>query len=111
LVAELPEMVELETVRVPEFQMPPPLLAELPEMVELMTVRIPELLKAPPLPEVNFAPDTVTSDIKRLPPLATEKTLKLPPLPLMLRLLAPRPVMFTLPNPGMMFSVEAIVIV
>ena len=106
-VAELPEMEELVTVRVPEFQMPPPKDAELPEMVELETVRMPELLKAPPLPEVKFDPDIVTPEIKRPPPVATEKIQKLPPLPLMLRLLAPRPAMFTVPNPGTMFSVEA----
>ena len=92
--------------RAPEFHIPPPLEAELPEMVELVTVRVPELLKAPPLPEV-FAPVTVTPEINRLPKLAIEKILKLPLLPLILRLLAPRPVMFTVPNPAVMGNVEA----
>ncbi len=56
LLAELPEMVELETVRAPLFAIPPPplvvLLVVLPEMLELETVSVPALLKAPPLPEV-----------------------------------------------------------
>ena len=96
-VAELPEMVESETVRVPEFQMPPPKDAELPEMVELETARVPWLLKAPPLPEEAFAPDTVTPEMVKSPPASTAKILKLPLLPLMVRLLAPRPAMVTVP--------------
>ena len=50
LVAELPEKVELETVRLPDppFKMPPPTRAVFPEIVELETVRIPELLIPPP---------------------------------------------------------------
>ena len=76
LVAELPEMVESETVRAPEFQMPPPKDAELPEMMELSTVRVPELSKAPPLAEEAFAPDTFTPEIDRSPPKAMLKILK-----------------------------------
>ena len=76
--------------------MPPPKDAELPEIVELVTASVPELLKAPPLPEV-CAPETVTPEINRLPPEAMLKILKPPRLPLMLRLLAPRPAMFTVP--------------
>ena len=93
--------------------MPPPLLvAELPEMVELETVRVPELLKAPPLLPLlmNLAPETVTPDTKRLPPEATVKMLKLPLLPLILRLLAPRPVMVTT-LPALMVSGVARVMV
>ena len=76
--------------------MPPPLVAELPEIVEVDIVRTPELLKAPPLPEV-LAPDTVTPEIKKKPPVATEKILKLPLLPLMLRVFAPGPVRVRVP--------------
>ena len=57
--AEFPEMVELEMVRVPEFQIPPPFKEKLPEIVEAEIVRTPALLKAPPLPEVKFAPGPV----------------------------------------------------
>ena len=101
-VAELPEMVELETVRVPEFQMPPPEFAELSEMMELETVRMPELLKAPPLPEV-CAPETVTPEILRLPPEAMEKMLKLrlvlpPSKPLIIREEEPGPLMVRVPT-------------
>ena len=52
--AELEEMAELETVRVPEeaLKIPPPTLSTvytvLPEIVELVMVRVPELKKAPP---------------------------------------------------------------
>jgi len=51
--AELPERVELETVRVPALRIPPPPLldAVLPERVELVTVRVPpEKLEMPPPP-------------------------------------------------------------
>ena len=96
--AEFPEMVESEIVsEVPWLKMPPPLVAELPEIVEAEIVRTPALLKAPPLPEVKFAPDTVTPEIVKLPKLATEKTLKLPLLPLMLSVFAPGPVMVRVP--------------
>ena len=96
--AEFPEMVESEIVsEVPWLKMPPPLVAELPEIVEAEIVRTPALLKAPPLPEVKFAPDTVTPEIERLPKLTIEKTLKLPLLPLMLRVFAPGPVMVRVP--------------
>ena len=77
--AVLPEIVELETVRVPVFLMPPPLpeFIVLPEIVELVMVRVPELKKPPPLPEVKRAPETVTPEIERLPPAAMLKMLKL----------------------------------
>ena len=90
---EFPEIVESEIVsEVPWLKMPPPLVAELPEIVEAEIVRTPALLKAPPKPEL-FAPDTVTPEIVKSPKLATEKTLKLPLLPLILRVFAPGPVM------------------
>ena len=100
--AELPERVELVTVRMPVLKMPPPLpvLALLPERVELETARVPALIKAPPLP-VTCAPETVTPEIKRFPPEAMLKMLKLrltlPLLPLIVREEAPRPLMVTLP--------------
>ena len=56
--------------------MPPPELAELPEMVELLAVRLPELLNAPPPLEETCAPETVTPEMARLPPVAMLKTLK-----------------------------------
>ena len=77
--------------------MPPPNLAVLPDRVELAMLRVPALLKAPPLLEVLLAPETVTPEIVKLPKLATEKTLKLPLLPLMLRVFAPGPVMVRVP--------------
>ena len=77
--------------------MPPPPVAELPEIVEVEMVRTPALIKAPPKPEELFAPDTVTPEIVKLPKLATEKTLKLPLLPLMLSVFAPGPVMVRVP--------------
>jgi len=77
--------------------MPPPPVAELPEIVEVEIVRTPALLKAPPKPEELFAPDTVTPEIKKKPPVATEKILKLPLLPLMLRVFAPGPVRVRVP--------------
>ena len=105
--AELPESVELETVRVPALKMPPPPdppklepLAELPEMVQLETVRVPALSKAPPL-SVVIAPETITPEIERFPPLEIVKILKsrlaLPLLPLMLRLEEPGPMMVRVP--------------
>jgi hypothetical protein len=45
-------------------------------MVELETVRLPALLNAPPEPEVLFAPETVTPEIVRSPPVAMLKMLK-----------------------------------
>lgn len=77
--------------------MPPPPVAEFPEIVEVEIVRTPALLKAPPKPEVKFAPDTVTPEIKRKPPVETEKTLKSRLLPLMLIVFAPGPVMVRVP--------------
>jgi hypothetical protein len=91
-------MVELEMVsEVPWLKMPPPPVAELPEIVEADIARTPALLNAPPLPEVKFAPDTVTPEIERLPKLTIEKTLKLPLLALMLSVFAPGPVMVRVP--------------
>ena len=58
---------------------------------------MPKLLNAPPLPEELFAPDTFTPEMDKSPPKAMLKILKLPLLPLMLRLLAPIPVMITVP--------------
>jgi hypothetical protein len=99
--AVLPEIMELLTMRVPEMEllMPPPLLlAVLAEMVELLTVRVPELLKAPPSPD-TFAPVTVTPEMLRLPPEATEKTLKLPELALMVSEEAAGPAIVNEPAP------------
>ena len=57
--------------------MPPPCPpTELLERVELETVRVPELEIAPPK-NVPLAPETVTPEIARLPPVAMLKTLKL----------------------------------
>lgn len=50
------------------------------------------------MPEVKFAPDTVTPEIKKKPPVATEKILKLPLLPLMFRVFSPGPVMVRVPE-------------
>ena len=100
---ELPETVELVTVRVPPFQMPPPPLlpATLPEMVELEMLRVPLLEKPPPWLEV-FAPETVTPEMVRLPPASMLKILKsrppMPLLPLMVSEVAPRPLMVKVPT-------------
>ena len=83
---------------------PPPGPAVLPEIMELETMRVPELLKAPPRPEV-WAPETVTPEMKRFPPESMLKMLKLRvalltfvgSLPLMISEEAPRPVMVTVP--------------
>lgn len=94
---ELPEIVEPEMVReVPWLKTPPPPDAELPEIVEAEIKSEPKLLKAPPKLEL-FAPDTVTPEIVKLPKLATEKTLKLPLFPLILRVFAPGPVIVRVP--------------
>ncbi len=86
--------------------MPPPESAVLPEMVELETKRVPALLKAPPLPPrlLNarplpeiFAPETVTPEMVRLPPVLILKILKPPWLQSMVSELAPKPVMVTVP--------------
>ena len=95
---ELPEIVEPEIVsEVPWLKIPPPPDAELPEIVEAEIKSEPKLLKAPPKPEELFAPDTVTPEIVKSPKLATEKTLKLPLLPLILRVFAPGPVRVRVP--------------
>ena len=95
---ELPERVELETVTVPPvLLMPPQKFAELPERVELETVRVPKLLKAPPLPEALFAPETVTPEMVKSPPLSMVKILKLPLLASMVSEEAPRPLMVKVP--------------
>jgi hypothetical protein len=94
---ELPEIVESEMMsEVPWLKMPPPPVAEFPVIVEAEIKREPKLLKPPPKPEL-FAPDTVTPEIVKSPKLATEKTLKLPLLPLILRVFAPGPVMVRVP--------------
>lgn len=77
--------------------MPPPVVAELPEMVESKTLRLPELLKAPPSPVV-CAPETVTPEMLRLPPVLIVKILKLPWLALIVSKKAPRPVMVSVPT-------------
>ena len=107
-VAEMPaekrdvfeEMVELVTVRIPpELRIPPPAKpAVLPEIMELLTARVPALKNAPPSPG-TFAPVTVTPEMLRLPPEATEKTLKLPELALMVSEEAAGPVIVKEPAP------------
>ena len=86
--------------------MPPPYLAELPERMELVTVKVPALLNAPPLPVV-CAPETVTPDMLRLPPVAMLKMLKsrneliVPEessRPLIIREEAPGPLMVSVPT-------------
>ena len=106
-VAVFPEIRELLTVRVPLvlLKMPPPrpeLFAPipdttLPDIVELVMLRVPELLKPPPLPEEIFAPETVTPEMLRLPPVLIVKILKLPWLALIVSKEAPRPLMVTVP--------------
>ena len=49
------------------------------------------------MPEALFAPETVTPEMLRLPPVSMEKILKLPWLPLILSKEEPRPVMVTVP--------------
>ena len=94
----MPEMVELETVRVPlSLLMPPPLLAVLPEMVELETVSVPLLKKAPPEFTLLFAPETVKPEMVKLAPVSMVKILKLPPLASMISEEAPRPLMVKVP--------------
>jgi len=84
-------------VALPWLRMPPPLLdAELPERVELVTVRVPLFLKAPPLPKV-FAPVTVTPETERLLPVLMVKILKLPWLASMVSEEARRPVIVSVP--------------
>ena len=96
--AELPERVELETVRAPLLKIPPPKVpAVFPERVELLTVRVPALLKAPPLP-LRFAPETVTPEMERFPPVSISKIRKLPLFALMVRVEAPGPVMVRVPR-------------
>ena len=79
----------------------PAAVAVLPEMVELDTERMPKLKKPPPAP-VLFAPETVTPEIERLPPEAMLKILKLrfelpPSKPLIVSEEAPGPVMVRVP--------------
>lgn len=119
---ELPETVELVTVSVPpllKMPPPPPLPATLSEMVESVTVSVPLLLKAPPAPEV-FAPETVTPEIVRLPPVVILKMLKLRPAlvvpeelskPLMVSEEAPGPVMVRVPAVPVPTTVLALTIV
>ena len=107
--------VELVTVTIPEkLRIPPPAKpAVLPEIMELLTVRVPALRKAPPSP-ATFDPVTVTPDMLRLAPGATEKTLKLPELALMVSEEAAGPVIVNEPAPevaAMAWKPEARVIV
>ena len=93
--------------------MPPPaVFAVLPEMVELEMLRVPrpKLLKPPPLPEV-FAPVTVTPEMERLPPVMILKILKLPWLASMVSEEAPGPVMVRVPALTMAGSEEPRVMV
>ena len=96
--------------------MPPPLLdAVLPEITEVEILRIPEFLKAPPKPEV-FAPETVTPEIERLPPVAMLKILKLrvvlpPSKPLMVREEEPGPLMVSVPAVPPVIGVVALIMV
>ncbi len=87
-------------VRVPAFQMPPPLLevpaAILPEIMELEMERVPELLKAPPLIK-EFAPETVTPEMLKSALRSMVKILKPPAVPLIVSEEAPGPVMVTVP--------------
>ena len=65
--AEFPERVELVSVRVPLFQMPPPNLAVLPDRVELVTVTVEELmLKMPPPPFCAELPERVELEMERV---------------------------------------------
>ena len=101
----LPEMVELEIVRVPPLKMPPQLpKTVLSETMELLMLRVPVLLKAPPIPpplKLLLAPETVRPDTDKFPPIAILKILKsrppFPLLPLMLILEEPGPVMARVP--------------
>jgi len=65
-------MVELEKERVPElFSMPPPLNSEeLPEMVELVTVKFPLLTIAPPR-AADLLLERVELEMVVVPPFAT----------------------------------------
>lgn len=79
--------------------MPPP---ELPEMMELEIVRVPPLLlKAPPIEKIIMAPETVTPEIARFPLWEIVKILKLrlalPLSPLIVRLEEPGPVIVRVP--------------
>ena len=93
-------------VRVPpeKLQTPAPEDAVLPEMVELAMLRmpLPRFRKAPPVNEEAFAPETVTPEMERLPPLTISKIRKSRPLtplfPLMLSVEAPGPVMVRVPT-------------
>jgi len=85
--------------------MPPPILALLSEMMESKMLRVPSsTLKAPPSPVV-CAPETVTPEMVKLPPVVTLKMLKLRvelltfvgSLPLMVSAEAPRPLMVRVP--------------
>jgi len=59
-------------------------------------LRMPELVKAPP--ELAFAPETVTPEMLRLPPVSMRKMLKPPTAPLTVSEEAPGPVMVTVPT-------------
>ena len=61
------------------------------------TVRVPKLLKPPPVPEEIFAPETVTPEMVKLPPVSIVKIPKLPWLASMVSEEEPRPVMVRVP--------------
>ena len=69
VVAELPERVELETVPVPApvLRMPPPLKEVLSEMVELETVRDPKLKMPPPKPPTAVLLERVEVETESVP--------------------------------------------
>ena len=85
---------------------PPEPPAELSERVELEMLRVPPLFKKAPPEEFNFAPETVTPEMERLPPLTMLKILKLRvellgfvgSLPLMVSEEEPGPVMVRVPR-------------
>jgi len=83
-------------------EMAPPTSAEFSERVELEMLRVPPaFLKAPPALLINFAPETVTPEMERLPPLTISKILKsrviTPLFPLMVSEEVPGPVMVRVP--------------
>jgi len=98
LPAVLPETVELMRFNVPLLEIPPPKLAELPEMAELVTVKLPPLFQMPPPPPLTFPPEIVrpemtavtppTSNTRPVLPEATRTVNKFAPGPWMVRFLS-----------------------
>src|SRR5215203_1153559 len=103
LLALLPEMVELFTVRVPALAFPMPPLsvpALLPEMVELFTVRVPTLCM-PPLKVPALLPEMVELFTSRVPTLCMPP-LKVPALlPEMVELFTSRVPRLSMPPPAL----------